>query len=80
MKRPHQDAFQTSPGHYIGKLSYSTPYTITGPGHLYTYSKEEALEKQAHFEDLFPGARIVPAPRWNTESREYETPIGVPHI
>lgn len=80
-KRPHLYSFQLPSGQYVGRDGYTGPWKPTGPGDARSFKADEAKGKVSFFASIFTAPlKIVPAPRWNPESGEYETPINVPDL
>lgn len=80
-KRPHMYSFQLPDGNYVGRDGHSGPWKPTGPGDARAFSAVEAKSKKAFFASVFiDPLKVVPAPRWNPESRQYETPSDVPEL
>ena len=74
----HHYAFKLPDGSYIGRHGFHEPLGPQPPRHALPYSMEGIRAKREEIQTLFPGVKIVPAPRRNGESGEYETPVGVP--
>lgn len=78
MARPLLYAFRLPNGRYLGREGMSGPLIETGPGQAATYKAEDIRQREATVRLTWPDATPAPAPRWNPESSEYETPTQQP--
>lgn len=73
-------AFQLLRGEYVGRYSFHGPLESVIPLRAIPYTPEGIAAKRAEIFALFPCAKIVPMPIYNTESDEWETPKNVPKL
>lgn len=78
--RTHHYAFKLPDGRFIGRAGFHDPLGPQPANHALPYSAEGIRAKREEILQLFPTAKIVPAPRWNSESGEYETPADTPPL
>lgn len=78
--RTHHYAFQLNDGKFVGREGFHGPLSPQPVRRAISYSVQGIAAKRGEILGLFPEAKIVPMPRWNSESGEYESAIGVPPI
>jgi len=79
-KRSYHYSFKLPDGLFVGRMGFHAPLTPQPVSHAIWYSVEGIASKRHEILTLFPTARIVPTPRFNDESNEWETPVNVPNL
>ena len=78
--RSHHYSFLLPDGEYVGRRSFHDSLGPTSVEYATWYSVEGIRAKRHEILTLFPAAKIVPTPRFNEESEEWETPVNVPSL
>ena len=78
--RSYHYSFKLPDGEYVGRRSFHDLLGPVGVKYAVWYSVEGIAAKRHEILTLFPAAKIVPTPRFNPESEEWETPVNTPHL
>lgn len=78
--RGYHYSFQLPDGKFIGRYAFHDPLQPVIPHRAIWYSAEGIRARRSEILTLFPTAKVVPTPRFNPESEEWETPANVPNL
>ena len=74
----HHYAFRLPDGTFIGRVGLFDPLAPQHPRHALPFSLMGLAVRQKDILSQYPTATIVPCPRWNPLTEDYEVPTHVP--